>query len=578
MSPWTGIFVLCTVPGILASGIQTALLKKFGKTAVIGRIVVFYIGIFYGVLSLVKMILDGGKLTLSESFTEILPATYLHYLVPLVVLSVIIPCIISFIFRKINISDLLSLSDSVIFGILAMGYIIMGRISNAFCVITMFVGILSALGGILFYKGEISYCSVKDMKRRIGYTVPPALFYVVTVILSLPGTLFLNNYSEFMIIPSSFAKALCTGAIVNFVIIAGAGALFLTWRQLELFYTILFAITLSGYIQNLILNGHMISMDGGTQTWQGIRLWGNTFIWIILVGGIILLKIFLQKNVSKVYNGICIYLSLVQIVSLGYFAIATSIEDGGLTDTYAHRVVSTDGALELYPDNNVLVFVLDWYDEQILEKILQEDEDFLSPLDGFTHYSNATSLYAFTETSLPYLLTDVEWQYKMDRPEYREYAFENSHMLDDILDAGYDIDLYTNKYYISDSIIDKLSNYIHYNLYCDTWDTVNLMLKCSKYQMAPFAFKNKYWYTTSAITALTYDDGFIIWNIDNDLAFYTALKNTGLSIKRNAKEAGNFKFYHMYGAHPPYLMTEDFSPPPKRVGITPVCYHRQKEA
>ena len=564
MSPWMGILVLCTIPGILATGIQIALLKRFGKQTAIGKIIVFYLSIFYGTLSLVKMILDGGQLTLPESFAEILPATYLHYLVPLIVLSIIIPFIVSFIFRSIDISNLLSLADSIIFGILAMGYIIIGRISNAFCVITMFVGTLTALGIILFYKGEISYCSVKDIKRRIEYVVPPTLLYVVTVVLSLPGTLFLNNYSEFMIIPSSFAKAICIGAIVSFVIIAGAGVLILTWRQLELFYTVLFAITLSGYIQSLVLNGHMISMDGGTQTWQGIQLWGDTLIWIILIGGIALLKIFVHKNVTKVYNAICIYLSLVQLVSLGYLAVATSMKDGGLTDTYANRILSTDGALELYPNNNVLVFILDAYDEQILEKILQEDEDFLSPLDGFTYYSNATSLYAFTEMSLPYMLTDVEWQYDMEKEEYIEYAYGNGHVLDDILDAGYDIDLYTHKNYISKSITDKLSNYIPYNLYCDTWGTVNLMLKCSKYQMAPFICKNQYWYTTSGITALTYDDGFIQWVTDNDLVFLNALKKNKLSVDQNADKTGNIKFYHMYGAHPPYRMTEDLNPTEER--------------
>lgn len=236
-----------------------------------------------------------------------------------------------------------------------------------------------------------------------------------------------------------------------------------------------------------------------------------------------------------------------------------NIKDDDPAATHESWILSTNGALELHPDNNVLVFVLDWYDEQILEKVLAEDSDFLAPLDGFTYYPNATSLYAFTEMSIPYLLTGTEWQYGMVEEEYIEYAYNSSHMLDDILDAGYSIDLYTDQSYVSYSITNKLSNYTPYNLYCDTWDTVNLMLKCSKYQMAPFACKNKFWYTTSEITALTYDNGFIQWITDNDLPFLNALENTKLSIKRSASGSGNIKFYHMYGVHPPYIMTEDFA-------------------
>lgn len=299
MSPWTGIFVLCIIPGISASGIQIALLKKNSQNAAIGRITAFYIGVFYGIISMAKMILDGGKLTLPESFEEIVPTTYLHYLVPLVILSIIIPCIASFVFRKISLSDLFSMSNSIAFGILAVGFIITSRISNAFYVIAVLISILIAFGVILFYKGEISYCTAKDIPRRIGYTIPPTLLYVVTAILTLPGTLFLSNMSEFKIIPSSFANAICTGAIVIFLIIAGAGALLLTWRQLEFFYTILFAVTLAGYIQNMILNGYMMSMDGGAQTWPGIQLWGNTIIWIILGGGYFIFEIFFAQKCGK---------------------------------------------------------------------------------------------------------------------------------------------------------------------------------------------------------------------------------------------------------------------------------------
>ena len=557
MSTWAGICVLCTAPGILAAGIQTALLKKNGKKTSIGRIVVFYIGFFYGVLSLVKMILDGRKLTLSESFTEILPATYLHYLVPLIVLSIIIPFIVSFIFRSVNISNLLSLTDSVIFGILAMGYIIIGRISNAFCVITMFVGTLTALGIMLFYKGDISYFSAEDIKRRIGYAVPPTLLYVVTAILTLPGTLFLNNLSEITIVPSSFAGALLPGALVYFVLIVGLGILLLTWRQLELFYTVLFAITITGYIQSMLLNGHMVAMDGGRQTWQGAQLWLNTFIWIILVAGILLLKALVHKDVARVYRAISIYLCLVQIVSLGFLAITTYIKNEDADN--ANWILSTDGALELHPDNNVLVFILDWYDEQILEKILAEDDGFLASLDGFTYYPNAASLYAFTETSLPYLLSGVEWQYGMEKEEYMEYAYANGHMLDDIYDAGYDIGLYTHVQYITDTVTDKLCNYTQYKQRCLAWDTVNLMIKCSKYQMSPLGLKNKYWYTTDQIIGLAADDGFTRWITYDDLPFYTALTKTGINIDESFTGTGSFKFYHMCGAHMPYVITEDLA-------------------
>ena len=557
MSPAVGIIILCAVPGILASILQIFLLKKHGKTGSIYRIIFCYTGLFYGILSLVKLIIDSGKLTLSESFADIVSSTYLHYLIPLMLMAVIIPCLIYFIFRNADIFGLISLFDSVMFVILALGFMIIGRVSNTYFVTALTISALASLWGTFCYKGEISYFTRDDLKQRLKYAAPPTLLYIVTVILSLPGTLFLNNQSEITIVPSSFARALLIGATAYFVLIVGLGILLLTWRQLELFCTVLFAITIAGYIQSLLLNGHMLAMDGGRQTWQGAQLWINTLIWFILVAGILLLKTLVHKDIAKVYRAISIYLSLVQVVSLGFLAVTTYMKQDSAGTSDTDWILSTEGALELHPNNNVLVFVLDWYDEQILEKILEEDAGFLAPLDGFTYYPNATSLYAFTEMSLPYLLSGIEWQYDMGKDEYIDYAYNNGHVLDDIHDAGYDIGLYTHVQYITDTVTDKLCNYTQYRQYCQIRPTMNLMLKCSKYQMAPFVCKNMYWYTTDEFATLSFNDEFTMWATYIDLPFWNALNNTGLSTERNAGSAGNFKLYHMYGAHPPQRMTED---------------------
>lgn len=132
-------------------------------------------------------------------------------------------------------------------------------------------------------------------------------------------------------------------------------------------------------------------------------------------------------------------------------------------------------------------------------------------------------------------------------------------MLDDIYNAEYSVGLYTSRRYISSTITDQLCNYTQYQQYCLVWDTVNLMIKCSKYQIAPFGLKSKNWYTTDQITDLATDDGFTKWVTYDDIPFHTALSTTGLSIDESFTSIGSFKFYHMNGAHMPYLMTKNFT-------------------
>ena len=567
MSVFVLLLLLCALPGILAGILQVYIGKHTGDRDFLFRSAAAYTALFYGILSAVKTVFDGGGATLAESFADAVPATCLHYLPPLVLLALIIPGLVTRIFRRMDLPRLIAVFDSFLCLLLLPVWVVGVRISNALYIAAVSVSALAALGVTLYWRGGIQFFDSESRRRRCGYAVPVTLFYVVTVDLVLPGVLFLNNRDEITVYPVDFARALLTGAVVHFIVIAGIGVLLLTWRQLELFYTFLFAVTLAGYLQDMLLNKSLQAMDGGLQEWSRTTLWINNIVWIALIGGIFLLRALLRKkNVRKAYAMIAGYLCLVQAVSLGYLAVSQMIaQSGGEEDAAEDEwILATDGALELHPDNNVLVFILDAYDEQILEKVLAEDPDFLAPLDGFTYYPNATSLYAYTSTSLPYLLSDVEWPVGMELSEYADYAFEQGGMLDDIADAGYAIDIYTDMKYITGANTGKLRNYVPYDRpACDTWDTVRMMDRCARYQMAPYMIKYRYWYTTDALQALSRNEGhtkdWAVWATYNDHPFYNALTQTGLTSEKNAGYKGDFKFYHMYGAHPPYHLKEDLS-------------------
>lgn len=556
MDAFAAVILLCAVPGVLSGAFHVFLMKEGTFENKVSTIAV-YIGLFYGALSLVQTVLGSGALSLTKSFRDAVPTDYLSYIPLFVLLSVVIPLLMKKISRYADISQYISLFASVMFAILSLWFVVFNRIYNTLYVAVILISALAAVWGINYYKGEISFFTKDDVVRRIRYALPITLFYVVTVMIFLPGTLFFSNRSEMSFSGSSFAAVLSVGTVIQIFLIGGVGILLLTRRQFEFVYTVLFALSLSGYLQNNILNGHMEQMDGGRQTWQGARLCINFLIWIILIAGIVLVRRYVRKNVAKVYSAVCIYLCLVQTLSLGYLAVRTVAQNS--EDSAKRWVLSKDGILTLHPDNNVIVFVVDWFDEQILEKILREDDGFLSSLDGFTCYTNATSLYSFTEMSVPYLLTGVEWQYDMDRDQYVKYAYENSTMMDDISAAGYDIGIYTASTYVYRNVADKLRNCLPYTELadtqnCDAWNTIELMMRCSKYQMMPFGIKNWYWYSSDEIDALRGNDQIIYStrSVSDDAVFDDALDMTGLAIDQNAAGSGSYRFYHLYGAHPPY--------------------------
>ena len=91
---------------------------------------------------------------------------------------------------------------------------------------------------------------------------------------------------------------------------------------------------------------------------------------------------------------------------------------------------------------------------------------------------------------------------------------------------------------------------------CNMWDLFSVMTQASRYRMAPFIAKNYYQYDSSDIELLVVNDK--ITNIENDLPFYNKLIREGLCVSEDTEMQSAFRFIHMHGAPPPYIMTEDF--------------------
>ena len=76
----------------------------------------------------------------------------------------------------------------------------------------------------------------------------------------------------------------------------------------------------------------------------------------------------------------------------------------------------------------------------------------------------------------------------------------------------------------------------------------------SRYRFAPFIVKNYYFYYTYELNTLLTDDS--LYSIHNDWKIYQQLTQEKLHISEN-EDKGTFKFIHMKGAHPPYVLSED---------------------
>lgn len=550
MKAFVGIMILCVIPGILtAAGYSFDLKNKKLKSERIIKKCMFFILLYYGVLAGVKSILGEGSLTLIESFKDIEGMTYLHYAFPLVLIGAVLMIIFKRVSFGRNIDGFIELFDAVWLFAILVTYTFTGRVNNW---TYLSLGVICCIFAAFLEKRSILVHFDRDYKARMKYVVPVVLFWVVSSVLYFPSELFLTNVSEFPMQYSFFIGILLAQGVITLMVYMGIGTYFFTDVLFELFYTGLFSITFTGYIQTMLFNGRLNSLDGSAQEWSAVKIGINAVVWLLIMAVIFLFKTKQKEKAEAVYRTICICICLMQAVMT--INLMFSAKDLNKKDS----VLTREECFDLHKTNNVLVFILDFFDSQVIDQILEQDEKFLDPICDFTYYPNTTSRYAFTNESIPYLLTGVEAENvnQFSVFQYTEYAFENSTFLNDIADLGYEVGIYTEAHYLGEEVKDIIRNYSEdaEKIY-HVDDIISLMGRSSKYKMAPFILKRFYWYDSGEIEKLAVKKN--AYSTIEDLVFYKELCQNGIKINDSTEKKGVFRFYHLYGAHAPYQMTDE---------------------
>jgi hypothetical protein len=379
--------------------------------------------------------------------------------------------------------------------------------------------------------------------------LPFILAFVLTNGVFLPNELYLSNADEFTGSYKSFLAIMVIGSLIVVLLAVLIELLFLPKGVSYFVNLILAGFSVLGYLQYIILNGKLESLTGDKQEWTIGIMTFNGIVWLLFIGFLVFIGYF-RKSSIKFVRAVCIYIVLVQLFSGMYLAVTADI-DSEKTKT----AMTTKNSLEVAGNKNVLIFVLDRFDSEWMQELFEEDTDFFEPLSDFTFYNNATSLFTCTYAAVPYLLYGTEWsdEYKCGN-DYLDAVGVNNNLLMSIKDLGYDLGIYTDVTYVGSNRDGYISNYgeeldIKYKplaAYCTMWKT-------SMYKTLPFCLKNIFAYYSDDINDIV--DNTDVWDTENDYPFYERLVKTGLSVSDEYDSA--FRFYHMHGAHTPYILSSD---------------------
>lgn len=319
--------------------------------------------------------------------------------------------------------------------------------------------------------------------------------------------------------------------------------------------TLVFAITIGGYLQAMFFNGDLGSLTGDAILWDGLKsgLIVNSAVWAVML----LLPYFLLYLSRELWKKMLVFLSalliLMQLVPA--VAIFAGVYDSGGSGIIKYALTD-DGMYEYSSQDNIFVFVLDRMDFTYLEKVQRADPDILEPLDGFTAYSNATSRYARTRPALNQMLTASDaMAYEVGSDVFlRDSWTENGKdLLGGLREQGYTVELYAMiQDLFSDPayVLQRVTNVTSDKGDINNVKLIQKLLYFSAYRYGPLSMKPFFWSDTNFYNSEIYRHSTVY-------AFDDAGYAPGFRESTADRQQGSFKFYHFNGPHEPFVLNAD---------------------
>ena len=423
-------------------------------------------------------------------------------------------------------------------------------------------------------------------KERIVYALIATTFTICTIFVFAPLEVVGGSVGSLVFtVADVWWVTLPTSLVIiigwSFLISACRGRLFGFMLMLT------FAVGLAAYVQALVLNVGLPLANGDTIVWtdyMGMQVL-STVVWLAIIIGVLTYGHFRNKRAQGVVAILSTFLFVVQFVGAASLCFApaelTEVNGGGgdaLNTDLAHRtevVMTEDQLFTVNPNHNVIVFVLDTYDNAYLNSALRNKHDItqevLDEFTGFTYFKNATSAMIPTRFAIPFMMTG-----QMPTPDepfstYKAQRYARSTFLQEMADQDYSIGLYTDSLTIGmlpqeeQNRITDLTVNMH-KLSSETLDfggALYALYQMGLYRNAPWPLKWAFWYYTDSINAMIvkYDPAAppeeTIYVID-DIRYYNRLNQYGLTLEDTEKSyKGGFRFIHLLGSHYPFNYDEN---------------------
>ena len=385
--------------------------------------------------------------------------------------------------------------------------------------------------------------------QKILYSLVCIMSVIIPYLLLGPMEIYVGNILAFkfswldFFIPSLFI-AITVSCLL---------ALILSFINDNVFYFIhkcFTVIAFLSYIQVMFMNIKLMEDDGNHMDFSSIGKFYhiNLVIWIVVIVTFFYASIKVNKELfHKACLYLCAFLCLVQLAGLVSLLITTDTDPNKRSYQF-----SGENQFALSDDENILVLVLDAYSNRFFDYACENDSTFSAPLQDFTYYTNADSVYIPTFPSLAHMLTGGEFYFADSTDVWFKDVWHTdkaNSFYDTVHDKGYSFNLYTcdthNVIGLYEDVEGKLDNAVRTEVSVYKPGLLKLLYKMSAYRYVPYVMKPYLEVLTPEFAKLlTYAHKEVLFD---NYEYADGLKSGGFYV--DATYGNNISITHIEGLH-----------------------------
>lgn len=382
----------------------------------------------------------------------------------------------------------------------------------------------------------------------------PAVALMITSCFMLfifaPIEIYLSNQNEFwydsyMLMPFLIKDFL----IASVVSLCGFIAVYLLGN---FFYTAMvycyFTCFIACYIQGNYLVRGLPPFDGTDVNWKLYRseTIRDVIIWLV-IASIILVVLLILK--SRKFLTLVFFASIFFFLMLGSTLMVLGI-NGGLLEQKQFVKFTKNDQLEMSSDTNFIILLLDAIDETCFWEVWERHPEYEEAMADFTFYNNAMSGYAYTDHSLPLMISGEWFENKEPYEDYIDRIYRDSPFFNFLEEQGYSLSFYDDEIQFETGVMDGEFANMTYTK-STLWDPKlfnKRIIKMTGVKYAPYFLKPYCWFDPNKLNHQqlgSKDAELFVWN---NGAFYDDIKKESIT----CVDEKRFKLIHLMGAHVPF--------------------------